>query len=136
MIIDASVAMKWLIEETDSNAAKALIVRPDLEAPNCLAGELGNALARMTRQGRVSEPQARMSWAEIPMMPVSLVDWSPFADEGFNLSLVLGVAFYDCLYLALALRQDDSLVTADARFVRAVQSRPALHGRAVLLSDL
>ena len=41
------------------------------------------------------------------------------SDEAFALAIRLSHSLYDCLYLALAIRSDSSLVTADDRFAKA-----------------
>lgn len=135
MIIDASVATKWLVDEPDSARATELLLRTDLSAPDFLDLELANTLGRFARRGLISNESASDLWTSAFSLPVIRFEWQGLASQGLALSLELGAAFYDCLYLALALEQDDVVVTADARFVRAVQSRPALSGRAVLLSD-
>jgi predicted nucleic acid-binding protein len=136
MIPDASVATKWFVVEADTSIALKLLTRTDLVAPSHFDLEVANAATRMVRQGVISPEGAQDLLGRLIGAPVARIPWEALREEGFNLSLVLGAAFYDCLYLALALQRDDILVTADARFVRAVQSRPALKGRAVLLADL
>ena len=46
-------------------------------------------------------------------------------DEAQTLALQLNASTYDCLYLALALKEGATLVTADVRFLNAAASRPA-----------
>lgn len=136
MIVDASVALKWLLAEPDAFQATALLTRPDLAAPDFIELEMVSSLARLARRGALTPEGVRKAWDAIPELPFRRVDWQSGVNLAFTLSLDLGAAYYDCLYLALALQRDDIVVTADARFVRAVQDRPALRGRAVLLSDL
>ncbi len=44
LVIDASVALKWVIEEDDSAAAMALLLGEPLVAPDFLAIECANGL--------------------------------------------------------------------------------------------
>lgn len=136
MIIDASVALKWLVVEPDAFQAAPLLLRPDLAAPDFIELEIVSSLARLARRGALTRELVENAWKDIPGLPFKRVDWQNGVALALSLSLDLGAAFYDCLYLALALQHDDRVVTADARFVRSVQSRPALNGRAVLLADL
>ena len=44
VVVDASVALKWVIEEDGSEAAQALVVRHPLAAPDLLMIECANVL--------------------------------------------------------------------------------------------
>jgi predicted nucleic acid-binding protein len=50
-----------------------------------------------------------------------------------RLAGILGLPVYDCLYLAVALREGAYVVTADARFVAAVNLHPEFGGKVRLL---
>jgi predicted nucleic acid-binding protein len=49
-----------------------------------------------------------------------LVDDRDLMDEALDLALSTGQALYDCLYLALSLRQGCEMITADRKFHAAV----------------
>ena len=54
LVVDASVAVKWLVEEEDSEAADRLLEqRHELFAPRLMASEVGNALWRKVRMGEL-----------------------------------------------------------------------------------
>ena len=57
----------------------------------------------------------------------------PLLDSALDLAIQLNHPIYDCLYLALALRHDTDVITADRRFVSAIERRPELAGRVRLL---
>jgi predicted nucleic acid-binding protein len=44
MIIDASVAVKWITEEENSDRARLLLRRLDLLAPTLIHAEVANAI--------------------------------------------------------------------------------------------
>ncbi len=51
-------------------------------------------------------------------------------DHAFVLAVEIGASLYDALFLALALRLDGELVTADDKLFRKIQASPyAAHGR-------
>ncbi len=129
MIVDASVAMKWLIPEADSVAADSLADRDDLMAPGVLPFEVGDVLTKQIRRGAISAEAAREAWNVFRTTPLQIMAAGAEVDDAFDLSLQLGVNFYDCVYLALAIRQDDVLVTADESFVRAVRSSKVRRGQ-------
>ncbi len=113
VVIDASVATKWLIEEPDSEMAARFLLE-DLIAPAILRLECANALLRRLRLGQLSLDETARRVAEIPTLPVQLeaVDESAACD----LALQLRHPVYDCVYLALARRRELPLVTADRKF--------------------
>lgn len=131
LVVDASVAVKWLVAEEDSDAAQRLVASgDDLHAPRLMASEVANALWRKARLGEIERGQAGTLTAAVSEMPVR---WS--ADEmvvadAARLALALDRPVYDCVYLALAYRIGARLVTADARFANALA--PTEHGGAVV----
>ena len=58
-VIDASVALKWVIEEDDSETAIALLTQDALAAPDLLVIECGNVLWAKARRGLLRREQAR-----------------------------------------------------------------------------
>ncbi len=66
VVIDASVALKWVLGETDSDAADALFDRDeDLIAPALWLAEAANALWRRARTGEVSSDQVNVRFSEL-----------------------------------------------------------------------
>jgi predicted nucleic acid-binding protein len=117
MIVDASVAMKWLRPEPDTAAALQLLDRIDLTVPDSLYWELGHALTRLRRQRIITADAAREVWERLNGFVINRVHAGAHVDEAFDFSLRLNASFYDCLYLALAVAVDDVLVSADQRFI-------------------
>ena len=135
MIIDASVAFKWIVLETDSDVARPLLTRTDLMAPAIINVEIGYVLTKRVRQRSLSQELARTAWRDLAAYPVALVDDAPLLNAAFELSLALGAAFYDCIYLAQAIRDDDVVITADERFIQAVRSAPGAGRRVQSLTE-
>jgi predicted nucleic acid-binding protein len=119
MIVDASVAMKWLRPEPDTAVALQLLGSIDLTVPDSLYWELGHALTRLGRQRVIAADKARDLWDRLNGLPITRVHAGAHMGAAFDLSLRLNASFYDCLYLALALTVDEVLVTADQRFLNA-----------------
>ena len=132
MIIDASVAIKLFTPEEHSDQAERLLQRESLSAPDLLAAEVANAFWRMIRQGKFAAPPTRLS-----LLDTFVPDLVPSVDllqESLLLAVALDHPAYDCFYLALAVRRDEQLVTADRRFLAAIAgSRHA--DRAIALAD-
>lgn len=56
MIVAASVAFKWLIEEDDSQTAREWLARESLRAPAFICIEVGNGLWKKEVRGELSDP--------------------------------------------------------------------------------
>ena len=135
MILDASVVLKWVVNESDSPKARVLAGRPDGAAPTILHVEAGYVLTKMVRQRAISVSEARAAWIELSAANIRLVDDESLLRPALELSLRLSANYYDCLYLALAVVENDALVTADGRFARAVRAAPDLRDRILTLAE-
>ena len=119
-VLDASVAFKWLVSEADSD--KALRLRDDfrngsheLLAPDILPIEVGHALTRAERQGRVSAADGFILWSGMMADCPHLVPSLALMPQACALSSRAKLGIYDCLYVALAEQEQCKLVSDDAR---------------------
>lgn len=134
-IIDASVALKWAMPEPDSDKAHALRAGA-LFAPDLLLVECGNALWSASRRGIISALDAEKRLQKMSELPIGLTAADTLAKSALPLALTLDHPIYDCIYLALAVDLDIPLVTADQRFLKALQPHPPLAARVIHLADL
>jgi len=132
VVIDASVAVKWVLSETGSDAADALLDQ-DLMAPVLWLAEAANVLWRKARTGDISAEQASARLSELMNAPVASLPMEPYLERALKLATEIGHPVYDCIYLALALQHQTHVVTADHRFAAAA-STPALAGGVRLLT--
>jgi predicted nucleic acid-binding protein len=133
IVIDASVAVKWVLRETGSDAADALLDDYDLMAPVLWLAEAGNALWRRARIGEITADEADVRLSELRNAPVTSRPIEPILQAALKLAMEIGHPIYDCLYLALALHHQTHVVTADRRFAAAATA-PHLSGRLRLLA--
>ena len=125
VVVDASVAAKWLIAEPDSEIAAVLLDGSfDLQAPRLLASEIGNMLWRKAVNGSIDDHEAARLAAALLDMPLQWRDDERTCVEAVRIAVELGHPAYDCMYLALASLIGTQVVTADERFVSAVASTP------------
>lgn len=118
LVVDASVVLKWIIDETGSDAALALKGH-DMVAPAILRLETANVLRTLCQRGAVTQRQARDLFDLLVSAPVTIIDQDTVLEtRALDLALELDHPVYDCIYLALAERTGRTLVTADARFAR------------------
>jgi predicted nucleic acid-binding protein len=124
LVVDASVAAKWVLTEVDSTAARRVIEQARLLAPELLWAELGSLLWRRHRIGELSASEARELLLSLRAFPIRTYAMFPLLPLALEIALTLGHSVYDCVYLALAGQEDCRVVTADRRFRQAVASGP------------
>jgi predicted nucleic acid-binding protein len=132
VVIDASVALKWVLDEPGSDAAVAL-GEQELIAPALWLVEAANALWRNARIGQLTSDEAAERFSELLNAPVATLAMEPYLAQALDLAAAIGHPVYDCVYLALALHHRTYVVTADHRFA-SVAERPHLTGCVRLLT--
>jgi predicted nucleic acid-binding protein len=127
LVVDASVALKWVLQEPDTPLAEALLqMEPDLLVPDFWLGEATNVLWVQVRRGRFTPVEAMEALALLE----AIVSPTPTWDMGlYRTALDIGVAVnhstYDTLYLAFAVAMGArGVVVADGPFVRDVRAHP------------
>ena len=134
VVIDASVALKWVLDEPGKDAADALLDE-ELIAPALWLLEAANALWRRSQRNEISVDEARERLGALHNAPVATTAIADDLTAAADLASRLGHPVYDCLYLALALREDTWVVTADRRFHAIVEKSSTLKGAVRLLGD-
>lgn len=130
LVLDASVAVKWFLLSAEplKAEARALLARRmegeiEFVVPDLFWAELGNILWKAARQARCTPTQAgrfleRAKEEDFPTVPCDAL-----LGRALAIALQHNRSFYDSLYLALAVAEKGTLVTADERMVNAVGSR-------------
>lgn len=119
IVVDASVAAQWLLNEPGSAEALSLLDRcgGELIAPLLIRIEVLDAILRRVREGGLTEPEgaaACLAWDQmIRDAVITLVGDDQLRDRAVRLALELGHTVPDCLYLALAIERSATLLTAD-----------------------
>jgi predicted nucleic acid-binding protein len=121
LVVDASVAIKWLVLEDMSDVAKELSVTGDhLVAPRLIMTEVANALARKTIQGMLTRQEAKSHLDALPRFLPELMDVDELIEPAFENACALRHPIYDLIYLEAARTIDGQLVTADLRFAAKI----------------
>jgi predicted nucleic acid-binding protein len=134
-VVDASVALKWVVAEESSDQAAKLLGAP-LAAPALIEAECSNVLWAKARRGEMTPSEARRRSEFLMRVPIRLVPMSNLISSALALAFRLDQPVYDCLYLALAIDESSVLVTADIRFARATSAHAELRDRVLRLGDL
>jgi predicted nucleic acid-binding protein len=135
VIIDASVAVKWVVDEPDGDKAEKLLSQR-LAAPALWLAEAASALWSKHRRQDISEDEVRGACVTLRQAPVLQLSLDPLLPAAIDYALTLQHPVYDCFYLAAAHLHDTHLVTADLRFARRMASHPDHAVRVRLLANL
>ena len=131
LVVDASVGLKWVLQEGDSHVAHALALgREPLLVPDFWLNEATNVLWLQVRRKVLQPAEAREGLALLKQ----LVEPTPTAglalhDVALDIGLDVNHSTYDTLYLAFTVAMGArGLLVADGRFAAAMQrhSDPAL----------
>ncbi len=116
-VVDASVAIKWVIQEAGTEAALRLLGH-ELIAPDLLVAECANILWRKQRLGEISAREAGLAARLLERAELDLVPMRRLLDRATALAIALDHPAYDAIYLALAETTGRAFVTADLRLAR------------------
>lgn len=118
-VVDASVVVRALVnKDAVGVAARELINKSTCHAPHLLDAEVGHTLRRVERAGEIDSETALTALVGLPT----------FVEHryGVNSPLVRlawrsrhTISFYDGLYVALAMKLDLPLLTADVKLSKA-----------------
>ena len=137
LVIDASIAVKWVVEEEGTPQALALRRRTKLIAPELLVAECANILWKKVARDELSQEEALVAAKLLQSADIELLPMRSLFDAATGLAIELDHPAYDCIYLALAIEKDCPFVTADERFLRklAQSCGTALRHRAMSLTE-
>jgi predicted nucleic acid-binding protein len=138
-ITDASVAVKWFVEEQETDNAlklKRLFEdgEVDLEAPSLLAYEVASAL-RFHPKVRLTLKQFRAVREALDQMQITRDPNEREWALAYQLSLENAVSVYDAVYVSMALSGHSKMVTADATLLKKVKS-PEIRQNLTTLTNL
>ena len=128
VVPDASVAAKWFLPRLDETLASEAIgilrkyERGDLEfiVPGIFWAEIGNIFWKATRFGRWPPEAALAATGEMLDRRFPTVADSELLSDAVSVALAAKQTVYDSLYIALALRYDVQMITADQRLANSV----------------
>lgn len=131
LVIDASVAVKWVLPEDGAERAAALHDKPDeMIAPTLIAAEIGSAMRKHVAAGTLSKSEA-LSAAQAATSFIDRVTPIPeLAIRALEISIQFKHPIYDCFYLALAERERAPLISADKKLI-ALAKRAGIEVRAL-----
>jgi predicted nucleic acid-binding protein len=120
-VIDASIALKWVIEEEGTPEALALRQRAKLMAPELLVAESANVLWKKVRRDELLKEEALLAARLLQAAEIELLPARNLLETSLRMSIEIDHPAYDCMYLALAVENKCNFVTADERFLQKLR---------------
>ena len=120
-VVDASVAVKWVIGEAGEEAAARLATR-SLSAPDILLAECASALWAKVRSREIAEDEASAALSALGAAPVVMTAVPILVADALRLAFLLAHPIYDC---RLILPRVEPWVRLVRRTLRAKRRRRA-----------
>lgn len=118
LVIDASIAVKWVVDESGTSEALALRGRGRLIAPDLLVAECANILWKKVQRRELSKDEALLAARLLQGAEIELLPSRALLEVATRFAIELSHPAYHCLNLALAVKNDCRFVTADSGFMR------------------
>jgi predicted nucleic acid-binding protein len=130
-VVDASVVVDWVAPDVDDDGPALQLLtqlidsRERVLGPRLLIEEVTNALLTGCRRGRWDGRAADTAFTLLRRLPVELCDRPVDLDRAYELSRRYDEhPVYDMVYVALADRLGEPLLTADSALVRRLVGLP------------
>jgi predicted nucleic acid-binding protein len=136
LVVDASVAVKWVVPEQGSKEAE-LLLDHGLVAPDLLFAECANILWKKVRRGELTGDEAEIAGQTLEQADLTIVSARAYVIRATAIAVELDHPAYNGIYLAVAEALQLRLVTADDRLIRKVgQSANRFQSYLLALSDV
>lgn len=125
VVLDASVFVKLFINETGSRRAVSQVKKAEaLLAPDLLWAEAGNILWKYVRRDELEADAAESILRDMLQVPIDLTPSAELIEQALEIATQTDRTAYDSLCLALAVKANAVLLTADQRLVNALKGSP------------
>ena len=131
LVVDASLAVLWVLEQNGSQRALALRNERPLIAPSLIVAEIGNAIWKAARRGEVTREFGLTAIKAALSAFAQLVPMEELHLRALELSIQIDHAIYDCFYLALAERERVPLICADGPLIAKAKKLKGIEVRAL-----
>jgi predicted nucleic acid-binding protein len=128
LVIDASIAVKWVVTEPGTAEAVSLLSAGTLAAPELLVAECANILWKKVARHELTAEEAMLAARLLQRAEIELHPMRALLEPAARLAIDIDHPAYDCVYLALALTGDWRFVTADVRLLAKARLLPEIEG--------
>ena len=137
LVVDASIVVKWVVEEDSTPEALVLRQKARLIAPDLLVAECANILWKKVQRGELLKAEAIVAARLLQGAELELLPMRSLFEAATRMSIEIDHPAYDCVYLVLAHQRKCQFVTADERLLHKLRQgrQHALGGRAISLIE-
>lgn len=136
VVVDASVVIKWFVPENGTEAALRLLDSGhQFLAPDLLFAAVANSIWKKTLQGSLTSSDGHQLTADLERIAVETIQCRELATDAHALALITSRSVYDSMYVALEIRLETQLITADERLVNALAAFPKVANHVELLGS-
>ena len=130
-VVDASVALKWclpaatetLVLEAEELLASYREHNAAFLVPDLFWLELANGLWKGVWKKTIDTPWAEKAYGKVEELEMPTIPSFEFVPKALQFAMSERRSVYDCVYVALALQDQDDLVTSDVRLANALAAR-------------
>ena len=128
IVIDSGVGVKWFTVGPDAKQARSILDSYRAESLNLLAPdfillEVANVMWKLQRFGGLNPQLAKSALEDFLDIELTLTSTDELLSDAYDLAVQHERSVYDPLYLALSLREECPLVTADEKLYNAVGAK-------------
>jgi predicted nucleic acid-binding protein len=136
-VIDASIAVKWVVDEDGTREALTLRQKANVIAAELLVAECANSLWNKVQRNELLKEEALLAARLLQGVEIELRPMRSLFETATRISIEINHPAYDCVYLALAGVSKCQFVTADQRFLHKLHQgrHRTLRGRAISLIE-
>lgn len=121
VVIDCSVAAKWLFLEEGSSIAEGILEELSFFfVPDLFVMEIDAVISKKVRQREISSEEAFQKIVERKKLPYKIMNYGDISKLALEISVSLPVTLYNAAYIATAIEKYVVLYTADQRLVNGV----------------
>ncbi len=122
VVVDASVAAKWYVEEDHTAEAQLLFdENVELHAPELFLAEFGNICWKKVQRGDIDLQLAESANARLAVQNIVYHRHRDLFRPAFLGAVQTSTSAYDWMYFALAIALDCPFITADRKFFLAMR---------------
>ncbi len=129
-VIDASIAIKLFVSQSQSDLAINLFAKleanppAEFHIPEFFYVECANVLWQYVRRTNYPLLQAQQNISRLKLLALQPTPTSELVSEALETAATYGISAYDACYVELASRLNVPLITADQKLIRALASEP------------
>jgi predicted nucleic acid-binding protein len=122
IVVDASVAVKWFVDEVHADSARRLLNdQYNLLAPDLIWAEVANAFWKRWRRGEMSRASVDDALSQFRRAPLDTAQMAGLLTSAWEIAAQHNRSVYDTLYFALASSQTCPFVTADRKLFNSLK---------------